>query len=88
MQRLETIQMLLGIKDTVYGLLEWAEHLSDEEFDQYCSAASPLPEEILMRLENFCSFSSEFATNCNEVIAKLNEICEASGNPECKAENS
>jgi len=88
MTRIETIQTLLGIKDTVYGLLEWAEQVSDEDFEQHCKVAHALPEEVLTRLEDFCRLSKGFGNECGEIITKINEICAASGNPECAAKET
>jgi hypothetical protein len=77
MTRIETIQTLLGIKDTVYGLLEWVENISDEEFVKQCTVSRTLPGEVLMRLEDFGRLSGGFNADCDEILNKVNQLCSA-----------
>jgi len=88
MNRIETIQTLLGIKDTVYGLLEWVENISDEEFVEHCTVARTLPEEVLTRLEDFCRLSRGFDADCDKIITKINELYPATDSPEHSAEDT
>lgn len=53
MHRMQAIEKLFGIKDVVYELLDWIEHVSDEDFCQILFPGSPLPEDLLQKLESF-----------------------------------
>jgi hypothetical protein len=75
MERIETIQRLLAIKDTVYGLLEWAESVSDEEFEQCCTLQCGLPEEVLERMETFCRLAGELGGEFAGIVEGLNRLC-------------
>lgn len=74
MDRMQTIQRLLAVKDTVYGLLEWAENVSDEEFGQCCALECLPPEETLLRMEAFCRVSQELALECAGIVRGLDRL--------------
>jgi hypothetical protein len=79
MHRIEAIQKLLGIKDVVYELLDWIEHVTDEEFEAYCSLAEPLPEDLLQKIESFHHLSCDFNGHCTDVLQRLSLLCGAHG---------
>lgn len=81
MDRMQTIQRLLAVKDTVYGLLEWAENVSDEEFGQCCALECLPPEETLLRMEAFCRVSQELALECAGIVRGLDRLCAGDGGP-------
>jgi hypothetical protein len=72
---MHTIQQLLAIKDTVYGLLEWAEGVSDDEFARCCSLEHGLPEEVLLRMEAFCALSRGLGEECAGIVEGLDALC-------------
>lgn len=79
MHRMQAIEKLLGIKDVVYELLDWIEHVSDEDFAKYCSLEAPLPEDLLQKLESFHHLSCDFDGHCIDILERLNLLCGASG---------
>jgi hypothetical protein len=81
MDRMQTIQRLLAVKDTVYGLLEWAENVSDEEFGQCRSLDCLPPEETLLRMEAFCQLSQELVRDYAGIVRGLDGLCAGDGGP-------
>lgn len=79
MHRIEAIEKLLGIKDVVYELLGWIEHISDEEFEEYCSLVKPPPEDLLQKIESFHSLSCDFNGHCSDVLQRLSLLCGGKG---------
>jgi hypothetical protein len=79
MHRLQAIEKLLGIKDVVYELLDWIEHVSDEEFEKYCALEVPPPEDLLLKLESFHLLSCEFDGQCTDILERLNLLCGSTG---------
>jgi hypothetical protein len=79
MDRMHIIQQLLAIKDTVYGLLEWVENVSDEEFGRCCALQCGPPEEVLVRMEAFCQLSQELGGDCAALVRGLEQWCAGEG---------
>lgn len=75
MQRIEAIEKLLGIKDVVYELLDWIENISDEEFARLCALETPIPEDLLLKLENFHRLSCDFDSHCTDILKRLTLLC-------------
>lgn len=79
MHRLQAIEKLLGIKDVVYELLGWIEHISDEEFEKFCKLEEPIPEDLLLKLESFHHLSCDFDGHCSDILERLNLLCGSTG---------
>lgn len=71
MNKLEFISSFLSLKDISYEVLEWAENISEEDFQKVLKPDCVMPPEVEDKLERFC----DVCKGLHDWISRYHSVC-------------